>query len=83
MATATLNIELNNSAQYLSVIGTVEQYEDSTTTLSKLSNGISIKINSKDAKSLLSSIGSIVRKLKIVEEVSGIIPDSTQNQRKN
>ncbi len=80
MATATLNIQLNDNSQYLSVLGSVEEYKDSVTNIEKVKKGIMIKITAKDSKTLLSSIGSTIRKLKIINTVSEAIPDVVKKQ---
>ena len=80
MATATLNIQLNDNLQYLSVLGSVEEYKDSVTNIEKVKKGIMIKITAKDSKTLLSSIGSTIRKLKIINTVSEAIPDVVKKQ---
>ena len=80
MATATLNIQLNDNSQYLSVLGSVEEYKDSITNIEKVKKGIMIKITAKDSKTLLSSIGSTIRKLKIINTVSEAIPDVVKKQ---
>ena len=75
MATATLNIQLNDNSQYLSILGNAEEYKDSVTNIEKVKKGIMIKITAKDSKALLSSIGSTIRKLKIINTVSEAIQD--------
>ncbi len=80
MATATLNIQLNDNSEYLSVLGKVEEYKDSVTNIEKVKKGIMIKIIAKDSKTLLSSIGSTIRKLKIINTVSEVIPDVDKKQ---
>ncbi len=82
MATATLNIELNDNIQYLSILGKEEQYKGSTAKMTKTTTGLTIVITAEDSKSLLSSIGSTVRKLRIVENTAEILPN-LKNKKQN
>lgn len=81
MSTATLNIELSDASEYLSILGKTEQHKGSTTHIEKIKNGVMVTVLAEDSKTLLSSIGSTIRKLKIINAVSDITPSLAKKIR--
>ncbi len=71
MATATLNIELTESIQYPSLMND-ENFKDSEVSIKAMKNGLAITFKAEDPKVLLSSIGSTIRKLRVIEAVSEV-----------
>jgi tRNA threonylcarbamoyladenosine modification (KEOPS) complex Pcc1 subunit len=71
MATAKLNIELTESIQYPSLIND-ENFKDSEISIKAMNNGLTITFKAEDPKVLLSSIGSTIRKLRVIESVSEV-----------
>ena len=71
---ASIQIELDNPSQSISILETErEENQRSTVKFSKSGNDIKITITADNSTTLLSSIGSTIRKLTVIENVSKTI----------
>ncbi|MGC8479470.1 MAG: hypothetical protein ACP5M9_02270 [Candidatus Micrarchaeia archaeon] len=71
MSCANLNIDLKDSNQYISILQSDKDI-DSGVNFNKTDNGLKIEFHAETPKALLSLIGSTIRKIRVIENVSEI-----------
>ena len=69
MLSASIVIELGSHFDHSQVIGKKVEYPNAHAELRSTKNGVEIKMTAQDPKSLLSSMGSMVRQITITESV--------------
>ncbi len=72
MPKAELHVELENPRNYFKIIGG-EKFRDSKVKIRTQGNKITVQIDSGTPKALISSLGSMIKQIRIIEQTSELV----------